>query len=265
MPTVETVAELLDELAPCQLAEPWDNVGLLVGRPKVPVGRIMTCLTITPDSAAEAIDRRADLVIPHHPLPFRPIQRLTSESTEGRLLLDLVAAGIAVISLHTAFDSARAGINQRLAEGLELTDIAALVPAAVPNGDEQSGAGRWGRVPRPITLAEAADRVKRFLSVDRLQVVGAAQQRVTTVAVACGSGGSFLEAAGRAACDCLVTGEARFHTCVEAEALGMGLVLPGHYASERFAVEFLADYLARQFADVEVWASARERDPLRWV
>ena len=63
----------------------------------------------------------------------------------------------------------------------------------------------------------------------------------------------------------MVLGEARFHTCLEAEAAGIGLLLPGHFASERFAVECLAEVLGRQFPDVEVWASRRESDPLRWA
>ena len=66
-------------------------------------------------------------------------------------------------------------------------------------------------------------------------------------------------------CEVLVTGETRFHTCLEAEAAGMGLLLPGHFASERFGVERLADVLARQFSQVQVWASRREEDPLRWI
>ena len=61
----------------------------------------------------------------------------------------------------------------------------------------------------------------------------------------------------------MVLGEARFHTCLEAEAWGIGLLLPGHFASERFAVEELAGLLGRQFPEVQVWASRQERDPLR--
>jgi dinuclear metal center YbgI/SA1388 family protein len=225
----------------------------------------MTCLTITPTTVAEATEQRANLVVAHHPLPFRPITRLTSATTEGRLLLDLIAAGIAVASPHTAFDSASAGINRQLAEGLELTTVTPLVPAADPNGAAGVGAGRWGHLPRPTMLAELAARVKSFLSVERLQLVGDPSQRVARVAVACGSGGALLEAAGRLGCDCLVTGEARFHTCLAAEASGVGMVLAGHYASERFAVQSLAEYLAQRLTAVTVWASAREQDPLRWV
>ena len=102
------------------------------------------------------------------------------------------------------------------------------------------------------------------MAIERLQIVGEPGQSVRTVAVACGAAGEFLDAARQNGCDAMVIGEARFHTCLEAEAAGMGLLLPGHYASERFAMDCLADVLAEQFPDVEVWASRRERDPLRW-
>ena len=76
------------------------------------------------------------------------------------------------------------------------------------------------------------------------------------------AGPAPAEAAG---CDCLVTGEVRFHTALEAEALGVGLVLAGHFASERFALDELAEVLARQFRDIKVWASRTERDPIQWL
>lgn len=258
MLTVATVAEFLEAFAPAELAEEWDNVGLLVGDPKRPVQRIMTCLTVTPDSADEAVAERADLIVTHHPLPFRPLRRLTTETNEGRLLVRLIAAGIAIYSPHTAFDSAGEGINQRLAQGLALVDTAPLVPT--PSG---LGAGRWGRTGEAISLAELATRVKQFLGLSAVRIAGQPEWPVTRVAVGCGSAGELLDAARALGCEAFVTGEARFHTCLEAEATGTGLVLAGHYASERFAVEQLAGVLAGHFRDVRVWASARERDPLQ--
>jgi dinuclear metal center YbgI/SA1388 family protein len=261
MITVATIAEFLNEFAPPALAESWDNVGLLVGRSERPVTRVMTCLTVTPQSAAEAIGRQAELIVTHHPLPFRPLKRLTGESGEGRLLLDLIAAGIAVFSPHTAFDSAAEGINQRLAAGLQLDLIAPLIPS--PDG--VGGAGRAGTLSRPISLRELVLRVKSLLGIEQAQAVGALDEPVWKVGVACGSAGEFVPAAKAAGCDCLVTGEVRFHTCLEAESLGMGLVLAGHFASERFAVEQLAGVLAQKFPALEVWASGDESDPLHWL
>lgn len=258
---VSDVARFLDEFAPPALAESWDNVGLLVGRYDQPLSRVMTCLTITPESAAEAVAEQANLIVSHHPLPFRPLKRLTGETHEGRLLLEIIGAGIAVFSPHTAFDSAREGINSRLAAGLELSNVAPLVAT----DESDLGAGRFGSLGKPIALADLVERVKRLLKIENAQAVGRLDQPVERVAVACGSAGEFLHPAQAAGCDCLLTGEVNFHTCLAAEGLGMGLVLAGHFASERFAVEQLADVLAQRFERLEVWASKREKDPLHWL
>ncbi len=259
MAAIADVLSFLEQYAPPRHAEQWDNVGLLVGDRAGPVRRVMTCLTITTASAAEAIQRQASLIVTHHPLPFHPLKRLTSDTTTGRLLWDLIRAGVAVYSAHTAFDSAVEGINQRLAEGLGLVEIGPLVPVV-----DAPGVGRQGRPAGPLTLGELADRVKKFLAVDPVQLVGDPGQSVGKVAIACGAAGELLEAAQRAGCDAMLLGETRFHTLLEAEALGIGMVLPGHFASERFAMERLAEVLARQFTDLEVWASQDERDPIRY-
>jgi dinuclear metal center YbgI/SA1388 family protein len=261
MTTVADIAAFLDRFAPPALAEDWDNVGLLVGRGQQTVSRIMTCLTITPSSSAEAISGGANLIVSHHPLLFRPVKRLTGDSPEGNMLLDLIVAGVAVFSPHTAFDSAAAGINQRLAEGLGLAEISPLV--ASDQGD--LGAGRQGVLDPTVSLAELADRLKRFLHIDRVQIVGSPERRIARAAIACGSAGEFLQPARAAGCEVLVTGEVRFHTALEAEALDTCLLLAGHFASERFALERLAEVLAAEFPQVQVWASKEEKDPLLWL
>ena len=263
MPSVQDICEFLDGFAPPRLAEDWDNVGLLVGDPGRPVARIMTCLTVTPTTADEAVANRADLIVAHHPLPFRPLKRVTIETLPGRLLLRLIAAGIAVQSPHTAFDSAALGINQRLAEGLGLVEIRPLVPR--PDDPELLGAGRWGRLNSTAPLTAIASDLQAFLGIPGLHRVGPPQQLIGTVAVACGSAGEFLEPARRSGCELLVTGETNFHTCLEAEATAMALLLPGHYASERFAVEQLVDVIAAEFTELEIWASRQEKDPLAWI
>jgi dinuclear metal center YbgI/SA1388 family protein len=259
MPTIASIATFLEQLAPFRLAEEWDNVGLLVGHRDRTVTKVMTCLTVTPASAAEAVETGAGLIVTHHPLPFTAVKRLTAETTVGRILLDLIAARVAVFSAHTAFDSAGEGINQRLAAGLELRGIAPLAPH--PEGQ---GTGRWGWLAEPLALRQLAQRLKQFLSIERLQLVGNPDRTIRTVAIACGAAGELLEAARQNGCDAMLVGEARFHTCLEAQALGIALLLPGHFASERFAMECLADVLARQFPDLTVWPSRQEEDPVRW-
>jgi len=262
MATVSAIAAFLEEFAPHRLAAEWDNVGLLVGDARRPVERVMTCLTVTPASAAEAVAEKAQLIVSHHPVLFQPVRRITADDTQGKMLLDLIAAGIAVYSPHTAFDSASSGINQRLAEGLDLADVAPLVADSV---DPKLGTGRFGFPERSATLGSLAARVKDLLNVPGVQLVGNLQMPLRSVAIACGSGGDLLEAARRAGCDCFVTGEAKLHTCLEAEALGIGMILAGHFASERFAVERLAELINAQFRDLTIWPCRSERDPIRTV
>jgi dinuclear metal center YbgI/SA1388 family protein len=270
MPTIADLCDWMQQQAPLELAAAWDNVGLLVGDRRAAVQRVMTCLTLTEATAQEAVDGRAHLVLVHHPLPFRPLNRLTTDTKEGRMLLALVAGGVAVYSAHTAFDSAARGINQQLAEGLALGDIAPLVPAATAGtgggrGDLAPGSGRYGRLPGEWSLGGLVARLKQFLGLEHVKVVGSAEQPIRQPALACGSAGEYLAPAATAGCDCLVTGETSFHTCLEAEARGIALVLLGHYASERFGMEALAAAVGVAFPTIEAWASRREVDPLVWM
>jgi dinuclear metal center YbgI/SA1388 family protein len=260
MPTVANVCQFLEELAPPQFAEEWDNVGLLVGNPLREIRSVMTCLTVTPVSASEAVEEGANLVVSHHPLPFRPLKRLTTETTTGRLLLQLIENEIAVYSAHTAFDSASAGINQWLSEIVGISD-----PQPLIQKDDQLCAGRYGDLFQPMALDELALRLKLALGQERIQIVGDRQRIVHRVAVGGGSAGQFLEHAQAERCDLFITGETNFHTCLEAEASDIAMILVGHFASERFAMDRLAELLKEQFAELNVWASRKEADPIRWV
>src|SRR5579884_3955200 len=112
MTTVADIISLLERFAPPFLAAEWDNVGLLLGERDAVVERIMTCLTVTPESAAEAIEAKAQLIVTHHPILFRGVKRLTDATAEGRMVLALARAGVAVYSPHTAFDNTHGGINE---------------------------------------------------------------------------------------------------------------------------------------------------------
>ena len=263
MPTLETVCQELARIAPLGLAESWDNVGLLVGDRSVKVERVMTCLTISPSVVSEAIDEKVDLVVAHHPLPFKAVSRITSDSISGQMLLSLIGSKIAIYSAHTAFDSAAEGINQMWANTLSVSQCVPLIPSK--DDREVLGAGRVGRLAESCTLESLILRLAKSVGASCPRRVGAADKVIQKVGFACGSGGSFLSAAKRQGCDALITGEATFHTCLEAESLGIGLGLLGHYWSERFAMERLAEQLSKLPIDLIAWPSRRENDPIQTV
>ena len=130
MTTVAHVTAWLEQFAPAHLAEPWDNVGLLWGDPSAPAPRVMTCLTVTPTTATEAIEEQAALIVSHHPVLFREVKKIRADMPDTGFLWHLARAGVAIVSPHTAFDNTHQGINDLLARRLGLVDVAALRPAA---------------------------------------------------------------------------------------------------------------------------------------
>jgi dinuclear metal center YbgI/SA1388 family protein len=262
MATLARVTAALESLAPLRLAADWDSVGLLVSPRTEAVDRVMTCLTLTEAVAAEAVRERADLVVAHHPLPFRPVGRLTADGHVGRVLLALVGAGAGVWSPHTAWDSAAGGINDQLAALLGLTHVSPIEPDA-----ELSlvGFGRAGTAAAGARVGDLARRSAAALGVRQVQLVGDAARPAGRVGIVCGSGGDAIAQVVRGGCETLVTGEIKLHQAVEAHAAGLAVIAVGHHASERFAMDVLADRLAAAVPGLACWASRSETDPLGWL
>jgi dinuclear metal center YbgI/SA1388 family protein len=139
-------------------------------------------------------------------------------------------------------------------------DVYPLRPLARPAGD-----GRIGQLPRPMSLIDLAQVIKKGLRADRVQVVGDPGRSLERMAIVCGAGGEFLGDAIRAGADVLLTGELRFHDYLAALANGLNLLLPGHYKTERFGIEELALRMHKEWPDLHIWASQRECDPVQYV
>ena len=263
MPTVGDVVRWMDTIAPPELSESWDNTGLLLGDRSNSLQCLMTCLTLSEDVADEAISGNASMVITHHPLPFKPLSTVTTDTTTGKIVWELCRAGVAVYSPHTAWDSCETGINAQLAEAIGLGSTAPLLPSESNLG---AGTGRVGDLATPQNLAQVAKRLGSLPGFRPRGVEPGAkgsESEFRRVAIGCGSAGGLLPAAAENGAELFVTGEATYHTCLEAKALGMGLLLLGHFASEAFAMVRLAETLSQTFPDVEVWSSKNEFDPVR--
>lgn len=122
----QTIAGLLEELAPKRLAESWDNVGLLVGDGGQDIKRVMVCLDAPEWVVEEAIDKGVDMIVSHHPMIFNGIKRVTADTPTGRKLLRLIKSNIALYCLHTNYDIAAGGLNDIFARELGFNKSAVL-------------------------------------------------------------------------------------------------------------------------------------------
>jgi dinuclear metal center YbgI/SA1388 family protein len=118
---VKDITEQIEKVVPLKLAQGWDNVGLLIGDAQRRVKNILLTIDITKEVLAEAKKLKTDLIISYHPVIWDGLKRITTDGQSG-VVYDLIRSGMAVFSLHTALDSAIGGVNDGLAEIIDIRD-----------------------------------------------------------------------------------------------------------------------------------------------
>lgn len=238
------IISMLEEMAPQKYAESWDSVGLQLGNEDAAIDKIMVALEVTAAVAAEAEEKSVDLIITHHPLIFKPLKTITEHEPMGQMLRRLIRADIHVYAAHTNLDIAWGGLNDTLADLLDMERIEVLQPSEGEQEKEQPvGLGRIGYLPEPLALKDLASALRDTLGAAQLRYVGKPDRSILKVALCTGAGADLLEDAHRAGCDVLITGDVKYHEAREAEQLGIALIDAGHYETESKAVSVLADWL----------------------
>lgn len=127
-PSIHTVCQLLDKLAPPAYQENYDNARLIVGDPSEPVRGVLITLDCTAEVVEEAIQKGCNLIVAHHPILFRPIKSLTGNSYVERSLLTAIRHQVAIYAIHTNLDNVYHGVSTALARILGLANIRILAP-----------------------------------------------------------------------------------------------------------------------------------------
>jgi len=266
--TIADIMGCLDEIAPFAMAESWDNVGLIVGDHSRAVKKILLGLDPTNALLEEAIACGADTVVTHHPAIFTPIPAIDTAEVSGRFLETALSGRVNVIACHTNFDAVCRGVNDALAELLELTDLEPLIPAEGGTGSN-AGTGRIGRYAGARTQSSFCHRLLQVLDVPSVQVAGRLPASITTVALCGGSGSEFAETAYRRGADVYISAEIKHNVARWAEEAGFCIIDGTHYATEKPAVHLLAERLATYCTthdwDLQVLETETEHHPFTAV
>lgn len=110
----------MEKIAPIKLVDKWDNCGFQIGNINKNVEAIMLTLDVAEEVVQEAISKNVDLIISHHPILFNPISEITLNDTKGKILYDIIRHDISVYSAHTNLDVCKGGVNDVLADILQL-------------------------------------------------------------------------------------------------------------------------------------------------
>lgn len=242
MNTVNDVLDYMWELAPREGAEPWDNVGHLVGRGSRKVTKLLVALDITPRVIEEAETWGAELIVSHHPLIWDTHKFVTDRVFQQDKVLTMVEKGIAAICMHTNLDEAMDGVDDTLVETLGLQPEGHLAEGKI---------GHICTLPHEMLLQDFLGLVKEKLNANGLRYCDGGKP-VHRVATGCGSCGDYLEDAIRAGCDTFVTGDVKYNYFLDALGCGVNLIDAGHFATENPIVGKLCRKLRQRFPEITV-------------
>ncbi|MBU0278128.1 Nif3-like dinuclear metal center hexameric protein [Gemella sp. zg-1178] len=263
MISVEEIYNKIKNLADEKLAENWDNVGILLGDKQQEVKNILVCLDVTTDVVEEAISNNIDLIISHHPLIFKAIKKLQFDDFKSNIIKNLIKNDISVISAHTNLDSAEFGLNQYLANILNLKNIDVLFKN---DNFSNAGLGRVGCLEKEMDLKAFISFVKSKFNLDYVKLISNDSQdkKINKVAILGGSGGSFIYDLPDV--DIYLTGDVSYHEAQDSLEMGKTVLDIGHF-SEIFCKDLLKNYLLKIYTsdELNINLSKVEQNPFKII
>jgi len=257
----ELVVEF-EALWPSRDADEWDRVGLTLGSQKAEVKRVLFAVDLTHLVVDEAIAKKCNMIVTHHPVLLKGVNSLADNELKGSLLSRMIKAGLALFTAHTNADVSARGASSLMAEIFGLTDLTPLIAK-----QEAFGHGVVGTLNESQSLASFAKRVSDCLPdvARKVSFAGKADKPIRRVAICSGAGDSFLPSVLASDADVYVTSDLRHHVTLDALETPrpngqLALIDVSHWAAESLWVSSAVLRLAG-FGDLEAIASEVVTDP----
>ncbi|MGQ9863932.1 MAG: Nif3-like dinuclear metal center hexameric protein [Bacteroidia bacterium] len=253
---VSQLLQLLDAWAPFRLAHGYDNVGLLVGDPDKYLMRILTALDLTEAVLQEAVEKKADCILTHHPIWFGSKTHLHGHLYPDALIMEAIRRDIVVCAMHTNLDSISSGVNAKLAWRLGAHIEGFLVAQSSDHGD-----GLVVSFSVPLMPKDMLVHIRHSLSVPYLRYSAGPHRPLRQGAICGGAGSSLLPHAIQQNLDFFITADIPYHRFFEATGK-IWLIDAGHYETECATAELMAEYL-RHYG-LSAFPSEKSTNPIQY-
>lgn len=263
MVKVQDVINQVEDYAPLSIKMDGDPTGFQIGDRTREVHRVMTTLDVRPEVVQEAIDKKVDLILAHHPIMFRAAKNLDLSSAQNKMYSDLLKNDISVNASHTNMDKAHGGMNDWLIERLRLTNVHYLDP------DDEYSIGRMGELVEPMDLLDFAKKVRDAYNLPNLRYVKSQLgQPVKKIAVIGGDAGKFYPEVKKSGADTFITGDVYYHTAHDMMSDGLNVIDPGHHVEAIFIekmAELLNDWKKANHWDIDIVQSEVSTEPYNFI
>ena len=220
---LEEIYSKLNAVSPFDLQASWDNSGLIIGDRTQEITEVVLSIDIDEELIARVTP--GSLIITHHPLIFSGIKSMDFATYPSKLLGEMMAKNIANIAMHTNFDQTH--LNRYVVEKV-------LGQKVVAEGDYLL------YFDVACSFEAMALDVKKAFGLEQTKAVVAHEREIKRVALCTGSGASMIS---MVEADLFLTGDIKYHDAMEAKMLGLSMIDIGHFESERFFGEILAEDL----------------------
>ena len=262
MSKIHELCSFLEQIAPLELQESYDNAGLIYGSPNDEITGVLFSLDATEEVVNEAKSLGCNVVVSHHPIIFRGLKKISPTYYVDRSIISAIRNEIALYAIHTNLDNIlHQGVNGKIAQVLGLEQIKILAPKRPDNPLE--GAGIVGRFAQAIELDEVLDLIKAKFNMPYLRHTRRLKDKIQTVAL-CGGSGSFLvPQAIRSGADLYLSADFKYHEFFEADDKIM-IVDIGHYESEFYTIQHLFELVSQNFRTFATHCTKTITNPVQY-
>ena len=245
------VIDVIETFAPLETQLSYDKCGLKTGNTDRECKGVLVCLDLNEAVVDEAVKKRCDLIIEHHPTIWQPWSAIDVRYPKVKALLNAVKNEITVYSAHTNIDMAPGGLNDYFAHQIGLTDV------------ETYGEGRIGKLKNPIRLREYAELISKVLSDETVRFIGDGDKMVKNVACINGAGGGSEETVLEfyQKTDVFVTGEVKYNVARLSKDIDYDIIEVSHYAAEKGFSRIMKDLLKKNMPELPVFEAESLTNP----
>ena len=256
---LKEIIDIIENWAPIENAESFDNAGLLVGDPSINVNKALITIDTLENVIDEAIENKCDLIISFHPIIFIGLKNLTEKTYVERVVRKAIKNDINIYSIHTNLDNHPKGVNYQISQQLSLLNTKILIPKE----HSKTGMGMVGELETGLNELDFLKYVKEKMNTNAIKHSSFTNKKIKKIAVLGGSGSFAIEEAINRNVDCFITADLKYHDYFKAENKIL-LVDIGHYESEQYTKQLILNLLTKKIPKFACIISKSKTNPVNY-